>query len=38
MLSIPPILMAMGVLMVTGQLERLAYWLLDTFPALGTIG
>ena len=32
------LLVAMGVLMVTGQLERLAYWLLATFPALGTIG
>jgi len=37
-LSIPPILMSIGVLMVTGQLERLAYWLLATFPAPGTIG
>ena len=27
-----------GVLMITGQLEVLAYWLLETFPALGRIG
>jgi cytochrome c-type biogenesis protein len=32
------LLVAMGLLMVTGQLERLAYWLLETFPALGRIG
>jgi cytochrome c-type biogenesis protein len=32
------LLVAMGLLMVTGQLERLAYWLLATFPALGAIG
>jgi cytochrome c-type biogenesis protein len=27
-----------GVLMITGQLEALAYWLLETFPALARIG
>jgi cytochrome c-type biogenesis protein len=32
------LLLAMGLLMVTGQLERLAYWMLETFPALGRIG
>jgi cytochrome c-type biogenesis protein len=32
------LLLVMGLLMVTGQLERLAYWLLETFPALGRIG
>jgi cytochrome c-type biogenesis protein len=32
------LLVAMGVLMVTGQLEVLAYWLLETFPALANIG
>ena len=32
------LLVAMGLLMVTGQLERLAYWLLETFPVLGRIG
>ena len=32
------LLVAMGVLMVTGQLETLAYWLLETFPALANIG
>jgi cytochrome c-type biogenesis protein len=32
------LLLAMGVLMVTGQLEQLAYWLLETFPTLGRIG
>jgi hypothetical protein len=28
----------MGLLMVTGQLEVVAYWLLETFPALANIG
>ncbi len=32
------IMVAMGVLMVTGQLTALSYWLLATFPALGSIG
>jgi cytochrome c-type biogenesis protein len=32
------LLVAMGLLMVTGQLEVLAYWLLETFPALANIG
>jgi cytochrome c-type biogenesis protein len=32
------LLVAMGVLMVTGQLEVMAYWLLETFPALANIG
>jgi cytochrome c-type biogenesis protein len=32
------LLIAMGLLMVTGQLERLAFWLLEIFPALGAIG
>jgi cytochrome c-type biogenesis protein len=32
------LLLVMGLLMVTGQLDRLAYWLLETFPALGRIG
>jgi cytochrome c-type biogenesis protein len=32
------LLVAMGLLMVTGQLERVAYWLLETFPALASIG
>ena len=31
-------MVAMGLLMVTGQLEVLAYWLLETFPALANIG
>jgi cytochrome c-type biogenesis protein len=31
-------LVAMGVLMITGQLEVVAYWLLETFPALANIG
>jgi hypothetical protein len=26
------------VLMITGQLEAMAYWLLETFPALARIG
>jgi cytochrome c-type biogenesis protein len=32
------LLVAMGLLMVTGQLEVVAYWLLETFPALANIG
>jgi cytochrome c-type biogenesis protein len=32
------LLVAMGLLMVTGQLEMIAYWLLETFPALANIG
>ena len=32
------VLIIMGVLMITGQLTALSYWLLDTFPALGRIG
>jgi cytochrome c-type biogenesis protein len=32
------LLVAMGLLMVTGQLEVVAYWLLKTFPGLASIG
>jgi len=32
------ILVLMGVAMITGQLSAFAFWLLRTFPALGTIG
>jgi len=32
------LLVAMGLLMVTGQLELIAYWLLETFPIFATIG
>ncbi len=32
------LLVVMGLLMVTGQLERLAYWLIETFPGLAEIG
>ena len=32
------LLVVVGAMMITGQFERLAYWLLETFPALGTIG
>jgi cytochrome c-type biogenesis protein len=32
------LLVAMGLLMVTGQLEVISYWLLETFPALAAIG
>lgn len=31
-------LIVMGVAIITGQLSVFAYWLLDTFPALGAIG
>lgn len=32
------LLLVMGVLMLTGQLEIIAYWLLESFPALARIG
>jgi cytochrome c-type biogenesis protein len=32
------LLVVMGLLMVTGRLEQIAYWMLATFPALGAIG
>lgn len=32
------LLILMGILMVTGQLEVIAYWLIETFPALAQIG
>lgn len=32
------ILVAMGIAMMTGELSRFAFWLLQTFPALGRIG
>jgi cytochrome c-type biogenesis protein len=32
------VMIVMGVAMVTGQLSAFAFWLLDTFPALGRIG
>ena len=32
------LLVVMGLLMVTGRLEVIAFWLLETFPALGRIG
>lgn len=32
------VLVVMGVAIMTGQLSVFAYWLLDTFPALGAIG
>lgn len=31
-------MIAMGVAMITGQLTVLAYWLLDVFPVLGSVG
>lgn len=32
------IMILMGILMITGKLTELSYWLLRTFPALGSIG
>lgn len=32
------LLVLVGVMMVTGEFERIAFWLLDTFPILATIG
>ena len=32
------VLVAMGIAMMTGRLSQFAFWLLETFPALGRIG
>ena len=32
------LLVLVGGMMITGQFERMAWWLLETFPVLGTIG
>jgi len=32
------VMVAMGIAMITGDLSRFSYWLLDAFPALATIG
>jgi cytochrome c-type biogenesis protein len=32
------LLVAMGVLVITGQLEQIAFWLLETFPIFNAIG
>ena len=32
------LLLAVGLMMVTGAFSDLSYWLLETFPALGLIG
>jgi len=32
------LLVVVGLMMIFGQFERLAWWLLETFPALGSIG
>ncbi len=32
------LLIVVGGMMITGQFERMAYWLLETFPVLGLIG
>jgi len=32
------LLVVTGLLFVTGQMSRIAQWLIDTFPALTTIG
>jgi cytochrome c-type biogenesis protein len=32
------VLVAMGIAMMTGRLSTFAFWLLETFPALGRIG
>jgi len=32
------LLVVMGLLMATGRLEQIAYWMLETFPSLGAIG
>jgi cytochrome c-type biogenesis protein len=32
------LLIVTGLLFITGQFTRIAYWFLETFPILGTIG
>ena len=32
------LLVVVGTMMITGEFERLAWWMLETFPILGTIG
>jgi cytochrome c-type biogenesis protein len=32
------LLVLTGILFITGQMSVMSYWLLETFPALGTIG
>ena len=32
------LLVVTGLLFITGQFTRIAYWFLETFPILGTIG
>ena len=32
------VMILMGIAMITGELTRVSYWLLETFPALGRIG
>jgi cytochrome c-type biogenesis protein len=32
------LMVVMGIGVMTGQINRLAFWLLETFPALGSIG
>lgn len=32
------IMVLMGIAMITGQLSRFSFWLLETFPWLSTIG
>jgi cytochrome c-type biogenesis protein len=32
------LLILVGLMIMTGEFERLAFWLLETFPVLATIG
>jgi cytochrome c-type biogenesis protein len=32
------LLVLTGILFITGQMSAMSFWLLETFPALGTIG
>ena len=32
------VMIAMGIAVMTGQITDIAFWLLETFPVLGTIG
>ena len=36
--SLGALLVATGVLFITGSMNEIGFWLLETFPALGRVG
>ncbi|MEO0960094.1 MAG: cytochrome c biogenesis protein CcdA, partial [Pseudomonadota bacterium] len=36
--SMGGLLIVVGLMIMTGEFERLAYWMLETFPVLATLG